>query len=342
MRMRSVLTLGSEVGGCEGVFSEEAVSSGVEQATSMPIIAQDNRVHWIGVLRENEFDFVKIEKSCKIFSRMFRAEKFMRILCLFLFSVVLIAACQSAPTPTPVPAPTIAAFPTIISPTGYRPLQEGDIVEGAPISYQYVLPSLDQPVVTVALSTNLLELIQVKPELTNNLLDYIRELVQSPVPVFGYDEANPNQTEPAAITFDPTKPVEIAFIQLVEGTHYWSVTETDDQGIQAAYKIVRRKDGGLRFIDAYGLISLHSSASMFTLNGGGTGLVFSARLALLKLILKDARYQKGTNVFATFPVDSSAYDKRILDIDPSRQGLAQDRDWVLVSHPGPNPGLVGP
>lgn len=258
-----------------------------------------------------------------------------------LFGLSLVA-CVGTPTPTLVPATVVPHSPTIASPTGFRPLQEGDTIEDASISYQYLLPSLEQPVVNVAFSTNLFQLVQVKPESTDNLLDYIREIIQSPTPVFAYDEATPNQTQPAPVTFDRSKPVEIVFIQLVDGTHYWSVTETDDKGVQAAYKIVRRKDGGLRFIDAYGQVALHSSEGIFTLNGGGTGLVFSARLALLKLILKDQRYQKGTNVFATFPVDSAAYDKRILDLDPTRVGLAQDRDWVLVSRPGPNPGLQGP
>jgi len=261
---------------------------------------------------------------------------------LFILSIFLLSACGGTPTSIAVPPADVPHSPTIVSPTGFRPLQEGDTVEGAAISYQYTIPSLDQPAVNIAFSTNLLQLVQVKPELTSGLIDYAREISQSPAPVFAYDEATPNQTEPTPLTFDRTKPVQIVFIQLVEGTHYWSVAETDDKGVQAAYKIVRRKDGGLRFIDAYGQVALFSANNMFTLNGGGAGLVFSARLALLKLILKDQRYQKGTNVFAAFPIDYTAYDPRILKIDPSRTGLAQDQDWVLISRPGPNPGLQGP
>ena len=266
----------------------------------------------------------------------------MKKIFLFVLAAVLLAACGGAPTPTAVLPTVVPHSPTIVSPTGFRPLQEGDLVEGATISYHYTIPSLEQPVVNVAFSTNLLQLVQLKSELIESLTDYIREIIQSPAPVFAYDEATPNQTEPAPVTFDRTQPVQIVFIQLVEGTHFWSVTETDDKGVQAAYKIVRRKDGGLRFIDAYGQVALFSMNNLFTLNGGGTGLVFSSRLSLLKLILKDQRYQKGANVFATFPIELDAYDPRILKIDPSRTGLAQDRDWVMVSRLGPNPGLQGP
>ena len=252
----------------------------------------------------------------------------------------LVAACGGTPTPAAIfPTATVPHSPTIVSPTGYRPLQEGDTVEGAAISYQYVLPSLDQPVITVVFGNNLLQLIQIKPELSENLISFIQELARQPVPVLGYDEATPNQTEPKAITWDGKKPIEIVYIPIVEGSHFWSVAETDENGIQAAYKIVRRKDGGLRFIDAYGRLALASANTMITLNGGGTGLLFSSRLALLKLILTNERYQRGINVFATNPVDHTAYDARILKLDPSRQGLAQDRDWVLFSRPGPDPGL---
>lgn len=265
----------------------------------------------------------------------------MKVFILLFVITGMVLGCGITPTPTVVPIPTVPRSPTIVAPNGFRPLQEGDEVEGAAISYQYLLPTLEQPAVNLAFGTNLLQLIMVKPDLSDSLVEYAREMIKSPVPVLAYEEANPNQTEPSAVTFDGTKPIEIVFIQLVPGTHYWSVTETDDKGVQAAYKLVRRKDGGLRFIDAYGLIALHSFENIFTLNGGGTGLVFSSRLALLKLILTNEKYQRGTNIFATSPVDLSAFDSRILKIDPTRTGLAQDRDWVLVSRPGPNPGLQG-
>ena len=258
---------------------------------------------------------------------------------LFLLAAGMLVGCGV--TPTPMIVPTAPRSSTIVAGNGFRPLQEGDEVEGATISYQYLLPSLDQPAVNLAFSANLLQLIMVKPELSDSLVEYVREIAKSPAPVWAYDEAVPNQTEPKPLTFDSTKPVEMVFIQLVDGTHYWSVTETDENGVQAAYKIVRRKDGGLRFIDAYGKTALFSANNMFTLNGGGTGLVFSSRLALLKLILTNGKYQRGTNVFATTPVDYAAFDARILKLDPTRVGLAQDRDWVLISRPGPNPGLQG-
>ena len=266
----------------------------------------------------------------------------MRIIFLFALLSVLLAACAGAPTPTAAPTPTVPPQPTIASATGYRPIQTGDEVEGATISYQYVLPSLDEPVITIALANNLLQLVQVNPNLTNDLTAFARELAKQPAPVLGYDEATPNQTEPKAITWDGTKPIEVVFIPIVASPRFWSVTETDEKGVQAAYKIVRRKDGGLRFIDAYGQIALFSANNMITLNGGGTGLMFSSRLALLKLILTNEKYQRGANVFADSPIDHTAYDPRILKLDPSRTGLAQDRDWVLISRPGPNPGLQGP
>lgn len=266
----------------------------------------------------------------------------MKKIFLLVLAAVLLAACSGAPTPIGLPTPTVPLVPTVASVTGYRPIQTGDEVENASISYQYVLPSIDEPVITAAFANNILQLVQVNPNSTNDLVAFARELAKQPVPVWGYDEATPNQTEPKAVTWDGTKPIEVVFIPIVDGPRYWSVTETDDKGVQAAFKIVRRKDGGLRFIDAYGQVALFSANNMFTLNGGGTGLMFSSRLALLKLILTNEKYQRGSNVFAANPIDYTAYDTRILKIDPNRTGLAQDRDWVLVSRPGPNPGLQGP
>jgi hypothetical protein len=78
--------------------------------------------------------------------------------------------------------------------------------------------------------------------------------------------------------------------------------EGDDKETQAAYKIVRRKDGGLRFIDAYGLVALNSASNTFTLNGSGGGLMFSARMALLRLILSNAKYQRGVNAMESNPL----------------------------------------
>src|SRR5450759_5307323 len=58
----------------------------------------------------------------------------------------------------------------IVAPSGYRPLQLGDQIEGTQISYQYVLPSLDQPAVDLAFGVNLLHLLSVKPGLIDNLV----------------------------------------------------------------------------------------------------------------------------------------------------------------------------
>lgn len=257
-------------------------------------------------------------------------------------TIGLLVACGSAPPQSPTPTATVAALPTIVAPTGYRPLQAGDSVEGAIIDYQYVLPTLAQPVVVVAFGKNILQLINIKPELSDGLVAFIRDVSKEAKTILAFDETLPNQMEPKPMTWDGNKPVEVVFIPITEGTHSWSLTETQAGEVQAAYKIIRRKDGGLRFVDAYGLVALNSANNMFTLNGGGTGLVFSSRLALLRLILADAKYQRGENVMASFPPEISQYDSRILKLDPARTGLAMDRDWVLLSRPGPNPGLIGP
>lgn len=251
----------------------------------------------------------------------------------------LLAACG---TPVPTMAPKLAAsVPTIISPTGYRPIQAGDEVEGATISYQYVVPSLEKPAVLIALGANLLQLVVVKTELAAGLVTFIQELPKDQS-VYAFDENDPQQTEPKLMTWDARKPVELAFIALPQAKRSWSVTEVHDNEIQAAYKIIRRKDGGLRFVDAYGFIALQSANNTFTLNGGGTGLMFSARLALLQVILSDTQYQRGENVIGNHPPSLSQYDARVLKIDPARTGLAMNQDWVLFSRPGPNPGMVAP
>ncbi len=256
--------------------------------------------------------------------------------------IVLLAACAAPPSPA-IPAPifTPVLNPTIAAPNGYRPLQKGDEIEGTQIAYQYVLPSVDQPVVDIAFGVDLLDLLSVKPALTDSLVSYAKELTQQPHNIVGFDENDPNQTAPKPLTTDANKPLEVAFIFLTEGNHNWSVTETDNGEVRTAYKLVRRKDGGLRFIDAYDTITEHSIAFP-TINGGGAGLVYSSRLALLKLILADSAYQRGANVIASKPPALDKYDSRILKTDPTQQGLAQDLDWVLVSRPGPNPGLISP
>ena len=253
----------------------------------------------------------------------------------------LLLACAPTPTPGPAVTPTVVPHPEILSPTGYRPLQEGDGVEGATIGYQYVLPSLERPVVTIALGSSLMQLVVPKPELVAGLVTYIEGLQKEPRTVYAFDETDPAQTEPRQLLLDMTKPVEIAIIPIAEGAHTWSVTESQDGEVQAGYKLVRRKDGGLRFVDAYNAYALNSFTIVTTRNGSGAGLVFSARLALLQLILTDASYQRGEDVLAKQPPQTRQYDPRILKLDPARAGLDQNLDWVLVSRPGPNPGLIG-
>jgi hypothetical protein len=251
----------------------------------------------------------------------------------------LLAACGS-PTPTPTPQRALTV-PTIAAPSGYRPPQAGDTIEGAAIAYQYVLPALDKPVVALAFGSNLLQLVTVRAELSDGLVAYIREL-PADKPVLAFDEANPGQTELQSLKWDPSKPVEIIFIPLTEGKHTWSVAETYKDEVQAAYKIVRRKDGGLRFIDVYGVAALQSANMLLPGYQGGIGLMLSARLALLKTILSNEKYQRGENVMETTPPTMEQYDPRILRINPAAIGLAQNEDWVLSARPGPGGGKQAP
>jgi hypothetical protein len=267
----------------------------------------------------------------------------MRKTCLLASVIVSLCVACKSPAPAAVPTPTPAPTPAIVSATGYRPVQAGDVVEGAKIGYQYLLPSQERPVVVIAFGEQLLELMSIKPELSDGLVAYIQELTKEPTTIYAFDEADPSQNEPKLLTLDANKPVEIVIFPIQQDfTHTWSVTETQEGEVRAAYKLIRRKDGGLRFVDAYGTEALNSFTTLITLNGGGAGLVFSSRLALLRLILTDPAYQRGADVMASHPPAVSQYDPRILMIDPSQKGLAQDITWVLVSRPGPNPGLIAP
>ena len=76
-----------------------------------------------------------------------------------------LVAC-GVPTPTPTPNLTLIVS-TITAPSGYRPPQVGDAIEGATIAYQYILPSLDKPAVVFAFGANLLQLVTVRPELSD-------------------------------------------------------------------------------------------------------------------------------------------------------------------------------
>jgi hypothetical protein len=203
------------------------------------------------------------------------------------------------------------------------------------------LPSLDKPVVALAFGANMLQLVTVRAELSDGLVAYIREL-PADKPVLAFDEANPGQTEPQSLKWDASKPVEIVFIPLTEGKHIWSVAETYKNEVQAAYKIVRRKDGGLRFIDVYGVAALQSANMLLPGYQGGVGLMLSARLALLRTILTNEKYQRGENVMETTPPTTEQYDPRILKINPAAIGLAQNEDWVLSARPGPGGGMQAP
>jgi hypothetical protein len=252
-------------------------------------------------------------------------------------------ACTPA-TPAPVAAPTVTPVMVIVSPSGYRPLQMGDPLEGVSISYQYVLPSVEKPVVVFAFGPSLMQLVIPKPELITGVVSFIQEIQtqRDSLNVYAFDEADPGQTEPKQLAIDMRKPVEIAFLPLQESGQVWSVTESQDGMVRTGYKLVRRKDGGLRFIDAYDPQSLNSFTIVLTRNGSGAGLVFSARVALMKLILSDPAYQRGADVLANNPPSVSAYDARILRLDTTRTGLDQNMDWALVSRPGPNTGIVTP
>ncbi len=253
--------------------------------------------------------------------------------------VVLGSACAAA-TPTP-PPPTPFVQPTLIAPSGYRPVQIGDTIEGATIAYQYILPTLDKPTVTLAFSTNLLQLVTVRTDLSDGLIAFIREL-PADKPIWMFDENNSKQTEPLALKWDASKPVELVFISLPNDQHAWSVSETYNNETQAAYKLVRRKDGGLRFIDAYGIVAVQSANTLLPGYEGGIGLMLSARLALLKAILTNEKYQRGENVMEHNPPTLDLYDPRILKLNPNAIGLAQNQDWVLSARPGPGGGKSAP
>jgi len=263
---------------------------------------------------------------------------------IWLIAVLALCVACAAPKPTVTPVPPSPATPTPLPALAgaYKPIQLNDVIEGAKIGYQYVLPSPDKPTVVVAFGEGMLELVSVKQSLQNSLVEYIRELSREPRQVYAFDEADPDQADPKLLTLEANRPVEIVIIPINGENRYWSVIETEQGDIRAAYKLVRRKDSGLRFIDAYSLEAMNSFTQLATLNGGGAGLVFSARLALLKLILSDEAYQHGLDVIANHPPQISQYDPRILKIDPAQPGILQNTDWVLVSQTGPNADRPAP
>lgn len=263
----------------------------------------------------------------------------MKKITLFLIAAAMLAGCKGNTSPT-IPPSTPGESLGIVLQGGYRPVQQNDTIEGAPIGYNYILPSSDQPVVVIAVSPYLIHFVSVKPELSAGLVAYIKELGKYQN-VLMFDENDQNQKDPTQMSWDASKPVEIVYIPIQEVKRNWSVTDGDDT-VQDAFKIVRRKDGGLRFVDAYGKDALFTAGSIATINGSGVGLMLSSRLALLRMILADSKYQRGANVLAISPPSLDQYDPRIVKLDPTKQGIAMNRDWLLVSRPGPNPGLQGP
>ncbi|MBI5879370.1 MAG: hypothetical protein HZB53_17110 [Chloroflexi bacterium] len=257
-----------------------------------------------------------------------------------LLGLLVIAGCGAA-TPTAAPAPTATAMPSIVLAGGYRPLQTGDNVEGATIDYQYILPSPDKPTLVIAFGQQMLTLVQVNPEMSDGLVAYMSEVLAQSGSVLAFDEADPQQDTPKAITFDKTRPVEIAFIPLTEGQHAWSAFESAGGETHTAYKIIRRRDGGLRFVDAYDIVVLQSYNNIITRLGNGTGLGFSARLAQLKMILAGPAYQFGANPMQARPPDITKYDPRVLKVDTNKTGLDMNVAWVLLSRNAPSPIPIG-
>ncbi|MBI5035617.1 MAG: hypothetical protein HZB51_34425 [Chloroflexi bacterium] len=257
------------------------------------------------------------------------------------FSLVVMALMfAGCGTPVPTPVPTSTPIPSIVLAGGYRPPQQNDLIEGAKIGYHYVVPSDNNPVGVLAFGNGMIQLMSIKMELSNGLVAYLQDIAKENKPVLAFDEKDPSQKDAKVLSWDPKKPIEIIFIKLPDNSpSLWSVRETEDGELRTAYKFVIRKDGGLRFIDGYDLTTLNSLNQLLTLNGGGTGLGLSSRLALLRTIINTPAYQNGVNVMNTTPPTVSQYDARILKIDPTQKGLAQDLDWVIISRPGPGGGI---
>ncbi len=253
---------------------------------------------------------------------------------------MLLAACGS-PTPTVTPPPPTPISSAPIPSGSYRPLQKGDLVEGQSIDYAYILPSADNPVIEVALGINILNLVSINPQMTDSLVAFAHDVAQQSHTIFAFDENQPNQVYPAQLMIAANKPIEFVVIKLPDDARNWSVRETQNNEVRAGYKLVRRADGGLRYILAYDLTALNNFVTFLPAGRGG-GLILSSRLAVLNLVLSDQRYQRGENVMETFPPDIKAYDARVLKTDPAKEGLDQNVDWAIITRPGPNPGITLP
>lgn len=263
----------------------------------------------------------------------------MRRLLVVAFALLVLTACsQSGPTPI-VTGPTPATTATLSS--TFQALKKGDQVEGAEVDYAYTLPNGTSPVIQVVFGKNMLHLGNINPQMQEGLISFARELNSEPQSLLGFDEREPNQSVPRSITLTPGAPVQFVVIKIPDGDRAWSVRETQEGEVRSAYKLIRRGDGGLRFVLAFDISAMNSFSSIAP-QGAGAGLVYSARLALIKSILTDQRYQQGIDVFAANPPGTDKYDARILKLDPSREAMAQNVDWVIMTRPVPNAGIPLP
>lgn len=264
--------------------------------------------------------------------------------CVLAVLIFLLSACASTSGQFPAtPSPTPLPIPTVTSPNGYRPLQTFDTVAGVTVQYYYVKPSLEKPAAVIAFGPTIPELVEIRPGADQDFTSFIQETLTGAtgtdgmISILGFDINDASATEPKSIKIDPKRPVEFLFGVLSNNpTGGWSDVEgpaADD--VREAYKLIRRKDGGLLFVDLYHFNTLLQMGGQPTLNGGLIGLTFASRIAALPFIVKMPIYQNGKQAIETNPFDYNRFDPRILRYDPTRQGAEAVRDWVLFSRPGP-------
>lgn len=263
---------------------------------------------------------------------------------LVLTLIIVLTACASTSGQFPAtPSPTPLPIPTVTSPNGYRPLQAFDTVAGVTVQYYYIKPSLENPAVVIAFGPSIPELVEIRQGVDRDLTSFIQDTMKGAastdglVQTLGFEIDDPLATEPKPIQIDPKRPVEFLFGVLSNNPGVgWSDVEgpaTDD--VREAYKLIRRKDGGLLFVDLYHFNTLLQMAGQPTLNGGYVGLTFASRIAALPFILKLPVYQHGTQAIEKNPFDYNRFDPRVLRYDPTQEGIYAVRDWVLFSRPGP-------